>query len=571
MAIDAAIKPEVQTRDVNLAQILTADEQQPGQDPTWLQRIDQWATWAGDAVNPILVKETRQALKSRQFVVTFSLLLFASLAWTIVGSVLLMPQIYYTPSAPTMLIGYYLVLAVPMLLVVPLAAYRSLEAEVDEATLELLSVTALSPRQIVTGKLASAALQMLLYFVALFPCVAYAYTLRGVDLPTLALLLAILVGAGLGLTMVALFFAPVSAGRTGQVGGLLAVLAILIAAEFMLGGMAVELIQYGIGFSTEAILFGVFAVLALGVTAAAILLMATVAKLTPESENRSTGVRVAVLVHMLCVVAIAAYAILRGQAPGTSPDALVAIPIALSVYIVAFWAIIGAMMSAESPAMTPRIRRELPATFLGRLLLTWLTPGPATGLVFAVATLSVVATAVHLMLWQLATSNSGAWWQRTLDGHRMMLLLVISYLTIAFVGVRVIVAFLRKRNSVKVPVGVAAIAVVLLLMTVVPYAIGLHLNDYRQFSYSAWQFTNWVWTIERAAADALEPLVVYMVMAMGAIAFFTHLLLLGQRVLPQRLATPQRVQEEYRRMAGLEPRVVEENDPLGLGSTGLKP
>ncbi len=97
-----------------------------------------------------------------------------------------------------MLIGYYLVLAVPMLLVVPLAAYRSLEGEVDDGTLELLSVTALSPRQIVSGKLASAGLQMLLYFIALFPCVAYAYTLRGVDLPTLALLMGMLIFGGSG-------------------------------------------------------------------------------------------------------------------------------------------------------------------------------------------------------------------------------------------------------------------------------------------------------------------------------------------------------------------------------------
>ena len=35
----------------------------------------------GDRLNPILVKEARQALKSRQFTVTFSLLLFG--AWVL--------------------------------------------------------------------------------------------------------------------------------------------------------------------------------------------------------------------------------------------------------------------------------------------------------------------------------------------------------------------------------------------------------------------------------------------------------------------------------------------------------
>ncbi|MCP4940700.1 MAG: ABC transporter permease, partial [Planctomycetaceae bacterium] len=145
-----------------------------------IERVDAWCEKWGDWCNPILVKETRQALKSRQFVITFSLLLFAALSWTIIGTVSLMPGIYDTPSAPRMLLGYYFVLALPMLLVVPLAAYRSLEGEIDDGTLELLSITALSPKQIVLGKLASAMLQMLLYFVVLFPCVSYAYTLRGV-------------------------------------------------------------------------------------------------------------------------------------------------------------------------------------------------------------------------------------------------------------------------------------------------------------------------------------------------------------------------------------------------------
>jgi ABC-type transport system involved in cytochrome c biogenesis permease component len=560
-----------QTRDVRLVEILSGGGNEADQTPRWLRRVDDWATWAGDAVNPILVKETRQALKSRQFVVTFSLLLFAALAWTIVGSVMLMPRIYYSPSAPTLLIGYYVLLAVPMLLVVPLAAYRSLEAEVDEATLELLTITALSPRQIVAGKLASSALQMLLYFIVLFPCVAYAYTLRGVDLPTLGVLLGMLVLAGLTLTMTALFFAPVTPGRTGQISGLLAVLAILIFAELMLGNVAMELITYGLPIGGEELVFAIIAVVSLCLSSAAILLMATVAKLTPESENRSTGIRIAMLAHMLCVVAIAAYAILRARSPHSGPEDLIWIPMVLTAYIIGFWTLVGSMMAAESSAMTPRIRRELPRTFLGRLLLIWLTPGPATGLVFSVATLAVVAAVVHAMLSYLVTESGTIWLQNTLSGHATVTALVVAYLAFALVIVYVMVAFLRNRNPVKVPVGIAAMAVVLLLMAIVPYSIGLHFNDYRQYEYSIWQFTNWVWTIERAGLGVLEQHVFNLVIAMGAFAFLTHLLLLGRWVLPQRLATPQRVQEEYRRMAGLHEDTAQENDPLGLGTGAAKP
>lgn len=561
-------------RDASLAEILQ-DDLPDGQSEAglshWLARLDRWATRVGDAVNPILVKETRQALKSRQFVATFSLLLVAAFAWTVIGSMLQMPQIYYTPSAQRLLVGYYLVLAVPMLLVVPLAAYRSLEGEVDDGTLELLSITALSPRQVVTGKLASAALQMLLYFVALFPCVAYAYTLRGVDLPTLGLLMAMLVFAGLWLTIVALFFAPVSVGRTGQISSLLAVLSLLLCAEFVCGTFAMELIRQGVPLSGQELAAASLTILAVGGSAAAILLVATAAKLTPESENRSTGIRVAVLVHMACIIAVAASSTAGERDSATPLDQTLIVPMVLSVYLVGFWAVVGSMMAAESPAMTPRIRRELPGTFAGRLLWTWLTPGPATGLVFATATLTVAAAVVHLMLRQTHHSSGVVWYTGMVEAHGSVMLLVVAYLMFAWVGVRLIIGFLRTRGPVKVPVGMAAAAVILLLMSMGPYSIQLHLNDYRQFSYSAWQASNWMWTINQARSGALEPWILYLVVCGGGAAFLIHLLLVGQRVLPQRLATPERVQQEYRRLAGVDSVAAEENDPLGLGTEHASP
>ena len=93
------------------------------------------------------------------------------------------------PSGPFMLTGYYVVLAVPLLLIVPFVAFRSLAAEREDGTYELLSITTLSSRQIVTGKLGSAILQMLVYYSALSPCIAFTYLLRGIDILTIVLLL----------------------------------------------------------------------------------------------------------------------------------------------------------------------------------------------------------------------------------------------------------------------------------------------------------------------------------------------------------------------------------------------
>ncbi len=261
----------------------------------WLESVDRICERTGDAINPILVKEARQALKSRQFIITFSALLLAALGWTIIGSLSMMPQIYTSPSAPRMLIGYYFVLAVPMLLVVPMAAYRSLESEIEDGTLELLSISTLSPWQIVLGKLASAMLQMALYFVALFPCVAYAYNLRGVDLPTTFMILGILLVTALMLTIASLFMAAISSSRSGRITSLFVIAATLLVTQWSLGSVVVSLITRGNPLSREELVFALTASVTISVSLGLLLLTTTAAQLTPESENRSTKIRLAML------------------------------------------------------------------------------------------------------------------------------------------------------------------------------------------------------------------------------------------------------------------------------------
>jgi len=554
MSVTAIQEP----KDVNLAAILGESPAEP----KWLRWLDKVAVRAGDAINPILIKETRQALKSRQFLVTFSLLLFAALGWTIAGSLLLMPQIYFLPSAPTMLTGYYLVLAVPMLLVVPLAAYRSLEGEIDDGTLELLSVTSLSPRQIVFGKLGSAVLQMMLYFVALFPCVAYAYTLRGVDIPTIAILMGLLVTFGLTLTIVSIFFAPMARVRSSQVSTLLVVMALLIGGEIAAGSLAINLIQYGNPLTAQQTGFLVVAVVLFTGTLSLVFLMATAVQLTPDSENRSTPVRMSLMIHQVAVVGIAAYSLDLGF------DIAWFTLLAMTGHLVVTWVSVGAMMCAEAPTMTPRIRRELPGTFLSRLLFIWFTPGPATGFVFAIVNLIAGMLAMSLLFDEAQRLPDVRPVARMVASYRMMITLLIAYLCIALIGVRVIISILRTRNTVRVGVGMAAMAVVLLVMALIPYSIGLHWNDYRQYPYSVWQITNWVWTLGLAETNGLPEEAYWLVMALGGMAFFGHLLLLGRVVLPQRLLTPQRVLEERKRMQKILLPETTPIDPLGLGTEG---
>src|SRR5262249_12290926 len=133
----------------------------------------------GDRFNPIVVKEVRQALKSRQFVITFLLLLLAAWAGSIFGVCFLGESIDYGSSAVTFFAGFLLALSAAALVIVPFATFRSIIEERTETTLELLQITALSPVQIVRGKILSAMVQVLVYFCAIAPFIAFTALLPG--------------------------------------------------------------------------------------------------------------------------------------------------------------------------------------------------------------------------------------------------------------------------------------------------------------------------------------------------------------------------------------------------------
>ena len=77
-----------------------------------VERISDW-------FNPILVKETRQALKSRQFVATFLLMLLASWLIAVLGVVLMSPGLEHADRGGLFFMMFYIVLAFAVFLVVP--------------------------------------------------------------------------------------------------------------------------------------------------------------------------------------------------------------------------------------------------------------------------------------------------------------------------------------------------------------------------------------------------------------------------------------------------------------------
>jgi ABC-type transport system involved in multi-copper enzyme maturation permease subunit len=184
-------------------------------------------------MNPILVKEVRQSLKSRQFEVSFGLTLVAAIGWTFISLAVAVPRIYYLPGGLELLTGYAVILLTPLLIIIPFGAFRSLTTEIEESTYELLSISSLTARQIVIGKMATAALQILLYVSALAPCILLTYMLRGVSLLSILLLLFAAVAYSVMLVSLALLLATVTRTRAGQCG-----LSVLLLAALMISFIA---------------------------------------------------------------------------------------------------------------------------------------------------------------------------------------------------------------------------------------------------------------------------------------------------------------------------------------------
>src|SRR6516165_3651011 len=167
---------------------------------TPLSPIDRGSDW----LNPILVKETRQSLKSRQFVATFLLMLVASWLISVFGILLSGTGTEYRTLGGQFFFFYYIVLAVAVFIVVPFGAFRSLLSERDLHTWEVLSITTLKPRQIVWGKLLSSLVQIFIYYSAITPFMAFAVLLKGIDVPTIAVVLVASLFWSLALSMIGL-------------------------------------------------------------------------------------------------------------------------------------------------------------------------------------------------------------------------------------------------------------------------------------------------------------------------------------------------------------------------------
>ena len=447
--------------------------------------VERFLMYAGDWLNPILVKETRQALKSFQFTATFILLLIACWIVTMGGVALVGPRIYLAAEGGTLMLWYYAILAFPLAVVVPYAAFRSLAAEREDNTYDLLSITTLRPRQIITGKLGSAVVQMGVFFSAITPCLAFTYLLRGIDLPTIALLVAYLFFWSLGLSMVGILLATLTRRRfthvflsVAFVGGLLWLF------MFAIIGASIPIIQTSYSYLGSPGFWILVPVIAtFYVTFFALAYFAAAGLLTFASENRSTPLRICMLVQMAAAVGWFAFGWIES---GYELYPMISFAAIAGIY----WYVMGTMLTAERHGMSQRVKRQLPHSVLGRMFFSWLNPGPASGYMFVVAN----ATAMALLCF-VGTMISAAIGRNIMktpgtDETFYMLVLGWAYL-VAYLGTGLLVINALRRFAVVTMLACVLIHFLLLLGGFgIPYAIKSMSMVLRDADYSFLQITD---------------------------------------------------------------------------------
>ncbi len=248
-----------------------------------------------DSLNPIVVKELRQAVQGRLFSVI--LMVFLGLLLLTMGLFLSSETMESSFNAGRNLFGVLIsILLGTCLLFVPAYTGIRLGAERSDANVDLLFITTLLPRSIIWGKFLAALVLTVLLYSACLPFMTFTYLLRGVDLPSIFVLMAFtFIIAGVAIQC-AIFLGCIPANRFFRVilgvGWLVAVASSIPTLSNMMyapGG----LLNSGIGglIGTWRFWRIALSVLAGGMALISLLGLLSIALISPLSSNRALPVR----------------------------------------------------------------------------------------------------------------------------------------------------------------------------------------------------------------------------------------------------------------------------------------
>jgi hypothetical protein len=352
-----------------------------------------------DSLNPILVREVQQALYGRGF---FGLLVVSAIIVVVLGFLFAAMNdsgVTYEGSGGR---AFDIALAclVPVAtLLIPSQCFHSMRHEVQGGVAEQLALTRLRPRGIVLGKVLAGSVQLVLIVAMFAPLLALTFLLRGIDVPTIAASIVMLLAIGFTACAFAVGTAAVGGPRTSkQLVQFIAFVALIIgtflavmASQDMQRALARAAASPEIRLDIGIVLFG----LAMG---SALFVTIGVTSLAHSYENRSAPFRLFAVFAVITAWVLAWLTIETDQLARQVGD--LGSNLALLLAPIWAWAV------CEDYRMSPRVAAHVPRSPVRAVLIAPVLPGAPRGVLLSMLLMLLAIGGAELLAW-LDTSRSG--------------------------------------------------------------------------------------------------------------------------------------------------------------------
>ena len=376
----------------------------------WLERASDW-------LSPIVVKEVRQLTSGREFHYSFSISLMLGLGVAFFGAADALTA--EGTSGRWTFAALMACLALFGLVVVPLSAFNALRTERLEHTLELITLTALSPRRVVIGKLLAQGVKLATLFAGLAPFIAMSFLLGGIDFATILVWMLVLFSWSLWACAVSLFASSLFKTRaiSGLVFGAFGMVLFLAVVVFGLprvlffamrgggvgGGGGVAAV--GVGGSMSWWMLAMITTFCLASMINLVFLAEN--RLSLPTENRVTPLRVGFAAQFLLLVAWMLSFI--GEPAPIRSSASVALGVLGGLHL----ALVAMFTVTEDLILPRRVLRRMHTWSPVRHMLAILSPGGGRGAVYVIAQMAILLVAAQI----LKPSTGGLGWFVAVCGY----------------------------------------------------------------------------------------------------------------------------------------------------------
>lgn len=429
-----------------------------------------------DRLNPVLLKELRQAVRSRLIVVVAMLFLAV-----LVLTALIILLNYAAETAVwrensrlgTTMFGWVGGILGVASLVIPLHIGARFSGERTGRGSELYMIASLTPGQLVRGKF-QAGLSLLLLMLSLSaPFMVLAYLLRGLSL---GLVFTVVLLLQVGASVLLMFTLAAGSGRPRNANAARARMAATSALAVFLGltilpGAIMDMVEE---LSRGQEVFGreywimVSAILAVAASVESVLYSVALCQLSPKASNRFMPLRISLS---------GAWLVGFGAAWGV--ESLLGGTEAQSVWVVCsmvIFSLIPAVVLSEPDGISFRVRRQIPRSGLLRLVAYPYFSGPVRGVCFCV--LHAGVTLLVAVLWQID--------EEVILRTSVMATYGVAYALTASLFERRFFSRTHSRRSITWVIALVLVAVLSCLPLLLDFLGLLHGSGYEYFPGNIW-------------------------------------------------------------------------------------